>query len=335
MSEVAQNQNPNPNALAQRQGGGPPARKPEDEFKIVVANAAKKMLTSLMGDERGKTAALRVAMAMQAAMRAARDPSAIMNCSESSIGNCIALCALTDLMPGGAYPSVYLVPQPPHKGEQPELQWRINHRGLATLARRDGYLVLPVPVALEDYLELDCGEVVKHVPADATNTPYWTADDCNLAGVIVVIKQIKNDVSVTLFKYWVPFAVIRQRRAKSKMRESGPWVDWPIAMAQGAAIREAAARAVMPVDSLELSEALAAEDRADAPMVIEASATVTPTRTEAPKQERKSGNRGPARSQEPENRQIQERPADLSAEVQEGQRERVPAGQQANGDPDM
>ena len=324
--------NQNPNALAPRQNGGPPARKPEDEFKIVVANIARKMLMSLMGEERGKTAALRVAMSIQAALKSARDPGAIMNCSESSIGNCIALCALTDLMPGGANPSVYLVPQAARKGEQPELQWRINHRGLATLARRGGYSVLPVPVALEDYLEVDCGEVVKHVPDNVTQTPYWTADDCNLAGVIVVIKDIKQ--CVTLFKLWVPFAVIRQRRAKSKMSDSGPWAEWPIAMAQGAAIREAAARGALPVDSLELNEALAAEDQADAPMVVEASATVTPTRTEAPKEQRKPSNRGPARSQEPEPRQIAERAPDYGAE-QEGQRERVPVGQQAGDDPPM
>lgn len=332
----------NPNAVATRQSGQVQNARPnvapltwqerEAGFKKFVFENAQKQLVATLGGERGKAAAARVALAIAATLRSAKKPQDIIDCTPESVINCVAMSALTGLMPSGPTPKVYLVPQRPRKDMPPELQWRITSRGYIELGRRSGVSIMAAAIDEKDRLKISIGRVVEHEQADATAQPTWDS----MLGVAVIATNIAD--GSTICCPWVPKQTIEERRAKSRNDGDGSiWSQWPVEMAIGAAIRWCFARGFIPCEGAELEAAIEEDDKAHASTIIDVTPTVTstPASSETPTP-RRSG-RGPARSQEPENRQISERPADLSAEAQEGQRERerVPVGQQTNGDPDM
>ena len=138
-----------------RGNGGPPARTPDDNFKAQVFQAASKALTTTLGSAQGQKAAMRVTMAFFTALRNAKNPGDLMRCSAESIQACVANSAETSLMPGGPYPSVWLVPR---AGQR---RWEISHRGIISLAQRAGYGIRASPVHNQDpVLVLAFGEVV-------------------------------------------------------------------------------------------------------------------------------------------------------------------------------
>jgi len=64
-----------------------------------------------------------------------------------------------------------------------------------------------------------------------------------------------------LGRYWLPEADVRKRAAS---RGAGPiWKSWPLEMAQKTAIKWACARGLVPIESVELDSALAADTRAE------------------------------------------------------------------------
>lgn len=214
-----------------------------------VTHMASHMLVDLVGEDRATEATARVAMAFAAACRAARNPQDIERCSPESIGAAVAMSALTGLMPGGAMPSVWLVP----RGGQ--LQWMISHRGLLTLCRRAGYQLVAVPVGKEDHIRIEFGEVVEH-EAKPGAEPSTLGD---LAGVIVSCRRIAD--GAILGRYWMPGADVRKRQKKSA--GGSVWRDWPMEMAAKTAIKWACARGLVPIDSIELDRALQADTRAE------------------------------------------------------------------------
>jgi recombinational DNA repair protein RecT len=212
----------------------------------VYATAHRAALVALAsGDpERAKAAASRVALAFQAAASSSPQPAAWANLDPASIAACVGASITTDLYPGGAMPPVYLVPQ----GGQ--LQWRITHRGLCELARREGYHLRTVPVGRADELRESFGLVVEHVAAGPR--PQRLAD---LAGMIVVERHRATGDEMAFF---VPGEVIDQRRRKSKMGDRGPWSEWPIEMAAKTAILYLGARGALSI-STGMRAALEAE----------------------------------------------------------------------------
>lgn len=331
----------NPNAVATRPSGAVQGaqsnRAPlswqerETGFKKFVFEAAQKQLVAILGSERGKTAAARVALAIAATLRSAKKPQDIIDCTPESVANCVAMSALTNLMPSGPTPKVYLVPQRPRKDAPLELQWRITSRGYIELARRSGVSIIAAAIDERDRLKVSIGRVVEHEQADVTAQPTWET----MMGVAVVATNIVD--GSTICCPWVPIQTIKERRDKSRNDGEGSiWSQWPVEMALGAAIRWCFARGFIPCEGAELEAAIEEDDKAHAPTIVDVTPTVTsaPASSDAPP---KRAGRGPARSQEPEPRQIPERPADFNAEASEGQRERerAPVGQQANGDPDM
>lgn len=179
-------------------------------------------------------------------------------CTPASVAACVALCASIGLWPdGGALAPAYLVPQAPRRDAAPELHVRVNHRGITILALRGGIMIQAIPVAATDEYEVSLGELISHYPTDASMEPQ-TIDE--LAGVGVSIRSGALRQVV-----WVPRSVILQSRGCSRDygyavrdgKSSGtPWMDWPIAMAQGAAIRSAARRGAIPIDSAEVLRAV-------------------------------------------------------------------------------
>jgi len=214
-----------------------------------VQRMASTMLLDMVGEDRAKEASARVAMAFAAAHRAARNPADIERCSPESIASAVALSALTGLMPGGAMPGVWLVPR------SGQLQWMISHRGLTTLCRRAGYQLSTCVVGTADHIAVEFGEVTEHrvaVGNEATGL-----DD--LAGVIVSCKRLAD--GAVLGRYWLSGADVRKR---ARARGAGPvWKSWPLEMAQKTAIKWACARGLVPIESIELDQALAADTRAE------------------------------------------------------------------------
>ena len=232
----------------QRRNNAPPT------LRRRVQHMAGSMLTDLVGEERATEAAARVGMAFAAAHRSARNPRDIERCSPESIASAVAMSALTGLMPGGPMPSVWLVPR------SGELQWMISHRGLTQLCRRAGYQLSTCVVGHHDHIVAEFGEVTEH-RAEIGSEPS-TLDD--IAGVIVSCRRLAD--GAVLGRYWLPGADIRKRRNakdyKGRPMASKTWDKWPMEMAQKTAIKWACARGLVPIESVELDNALAADTRA-------------------------------------------------------------------------
>lgn len=233
----------------------PPTRTPEQEFAARVSGTANRQLGAILGTEAGKRAAHTITMAMLSAMRTSRDPSAFLKVTEASVADCVATSYDTGLNPGGPNPSVYLVPQAPRKGAQPELQWRITHRGLAILASRAGFGILAVPVAKTDHLKVAFGEAIEH-EADPAAWPQRLGD---LQGCILVVRRISDGQVIA--RPWMPLAAIAKR--KDVGRGGDVWSDWPIEQAQKTVIKWGFARGYVPVDSPELQSAMTADGKDD------------------------------------------------------------------------
>lgn len=250
----------------QGQNGGEQRRTPEQEFAARVHRTAMRQLASILSTEDGKKAAHAITMAMLSAMRTARNPSAFLEVTEASIADCVATSYETGLHPGGPNPVVYLVPQAPRKGAQPELQWRITHRGLSILAARAGYGVLAVPVSSRDHVEVAFGEVVAHRADPAA----WPSGLDEIVGCILVVRRISD--GVTISRAWMPRQAITQRKQMS--RDGGTWSSWPIEMAQKTVIKWGFSRGYVPLDSPELRAAMEADSRGE---VIDTTAVTVET----------------------------------------------------------
>lgn len=239
------------------------------EFRELTATIASSLLTDWVGAERAKEATGRIAAALAASAASAKNPNDFYECTPQSIGKCIAIAALTQIMPGaGPAALAYCVPKRPRKGEPPQLQFWFSHRGLAALAARGGFLVIPVPVGLNDSLSVVDGEVTASV--QSPDDPPMTWED--LRGVTVIVKAIAT--GVTLFRGWVPKKLIDQRRRASDTfrwaegqadwaKQTSPWHAWPVEMAMKTGIHYAIGRGWCMIDDTAAMRALSIEQAQD------------------------------------------------------------------------
>lgn len=219
---------------------------PQQAFANDIERRAWYELRRLLGEEKGREATARVAIAFRQAAAVAKNPADLYRCSPDSVAACVALSAATGLMPGGPTPGVYLVP----KGGT--LQWWITHRGLMEMAAKAGYIVRSRPVFHGEVFEYEEGATlhVRHVPdLDADHKP----DD--LRGVLV---QVYRAADMTrLDAIYVSRSDIEKRRKSSQMATSGPWKDWYVEMALKTAVKYAAARGSIrfqPADAVALEQ---------------------------------------------------------------------------------
>jgi recombinational DNA repair protein RecT len=216
------------------------------DFRRGITTGAIDLMNELVGPEKGREAGARVAMAYRAAVQSAKDPAALRNCTRESVLNAVAQSAITNLMPGGAYPMCWLVP----KGG--ELQWWISHRGIAALALRAGYHLMPTPVAVEDEVRIEFGEVVAH----ERDPEAWPDGVDDLIGVYVTIKRVSD--RAVFARPWMPMQAIKKRQAMAQTQ--GVWNKWGVAQSQKTALKWVMARGYVPIEA-ELQMALAAEPR--------------------------------------------------------------------------
>lgn len=215
-------------------------------FRENVTLDAIAILTSMYGPERAKIAAGRLALSFDAAVRTAKDPQALLDCTPASIRACIANSAITQLFPGGPSPDVYLVPR------QKVLAWSLTHVGMAKLAARQGYALIVVPVHNDDILKLEFGEATVH-EQDPRRSPKSFDDLC---GVIVVLRRIEDGRVVGR-----PFVGVDVIEARRRAKGAGPvWNQWPIEMAMKTAIRYAYARGMLPLTGEDWQSAMIADE---------------------------------------------------------------------------
>lgn len=245
----------------------PAPANPAVKFRQTVTTIATRLLEDWVGRERAAEAVGRVAAALSASAAAARNPADFYACTPQSVGQVVATSALTGIMVGtGALALAYAIPRRARKGEAPQLQYQLSHRGICALARRAGNVLIPVPVGRKDHLVVVAGEVAEHT-ADIDDPP-TTWDE--LRGVIVVLKDTAGTV---LFRGWVPRKLIEERRAQSDAfqyaernayaQKSSPWHVNPVPMGMKTALHYAAARGWVVIDDTEAVRALSADAASD------------------------------------------------------------------------
>lgn len=251
---------------------------PAKAFRVSVSRIATDLLKDWVGDARAQEAVGRVASALAASAASAKNPTDFYQCTPQSVGAVIAISALTGIMPStGANALAYAIPRRPRKGEAPQLQYQLSHRGLAALAKRSGQALVAIPISVRDKIKVDDGGDAVIESRDIDNPPL-TLDD--LRGIIVVVRERSNGAIVC--RGWVPKSVILARRDSSDAykfaskndwaQTSDPWHKWPIEMAIKAAMHYATARGWCVIDDTEAVRALAMDVESSA-VVIDAIAT--------------------------------------------------------------
>lgn len=263
-----------------------------ESFKQGVAKDSLSLMRDLFGEQRAREASQHVAVAFRTL---ARINPKVAECSRASVAQCLAMCALTRLMPGGAMPGVYLIP----RGRRmqidgqwetvQELNFQIGFRGLLQLAQRAGFSLAAYPVYRGAPVQLDAmGHLV--IP-DEPQRPERTWD--NLVGVVVTIHTIRGE---PMGRHFVGVDLIEARRdvsdswikgnATTKTQGFGrnakevqksdediardrrsPWFEWPEEMALKTALAYVIRRGYVPLDDVA-GEVLAADAKGDTVEVV-------------------------------------------------------------------
>lgn len=268
-----------------------------DPFREGVMADARAVLVDILGSERGAKAAASVATAFVAL---AKQNPRMRDCSPESVVQCIAMCALTGLMPGGALPGVYVLPRERRvqQGGQwvsvYELNFQVGFRGLLTLAQRAGYQICAyplyegAPVALDDRDRLILPTARQRIDRS------WE----KLIGVVVTAHRMSDGMSMG--RFFVEADIIEARRdasdswkkgqethhtsgfnkGKAKTAEemerarSSPWYVWAEEMSLKTALIYVLRRGYVPVDDAA-EHILGVDARADAPAtILDTTATV-------------------------------------------------------------
>lgn len=240
------------------------------EFRQLAGKIANSLLRDWVGEERAGEATGRISAALAAAAASAKNPADFYACTPQSIGQCIAIAALTSIMPGvGSTALAYLIPRRPRKNEQPQLNFWFSHRGLAALAARGGTALISVAVSTGDKITIRGGEV-SVLDQDPDDPPMeWD----ELRGVMVVVKRLENGLIV--HRGWVSKRVLERRRDASDTyqwaekqdkdwaKETSPWHRWPVEMAMKAAMHYAISRGWCVIDDTAATKALSVEQMQD------------------------------------------------------------------------
>lgn len=235
-------------------------------FRQLATRMASDLLTSWVGEERAGEAIGRIATALSASAASAKKPEDFYTCTPASIATCVAIAALTGIMPGhGSTALAYLIPRSPRRGEQKQLGFAFSHRGLAALARRSGQMMKPIPIGYGDRVRVSVDGDVEVQDLDIDNPPTEYDD---LRGIVVVVKNLDGTV---MARGWMPRVLIDKRRAASDSytyackpgnewaKDSDPWHQWPIEMAMKTAMHYAISRGWCVIDDTSSVRALASD----------------------------------------------------------------------------
>lgn len=263
----------------------PKPRTPAQLFGDRVTKVATESCLSILGEQEGKLAAGRVAMAFRALVARNAD---VVDCTPESVAACVATSAMTGLYPSPVNPGCYVIPRQRsfRVGDDwkkvRELNWQVSAIGLRTLARAAGYDVRPTVVYANDRLEHAGGYLdeldptVPRLTRGLAPTLRPGADPLEaIRGVVVVAIDLERQRQIGWG--WVPVEAIAERRAGSDAFQRGTkpgapdrdrqssWFVWPIGMVEKTAVRYAltGARAIVPVNDTTFTHALETDDRAE------------------------------------------------------------------------
>jgi phage RecT family recombinase len=187
----------------------------------------------------------------------------IVDCTANSIARCMALCALTGLMPGGAVPEVDLIPRKRRFKdgnvwrEVLELQWQVGWRGYKTLAARAGCTAKAVNVYQGDHFVWEEGLESKlvHRPNQGAQRQVGdikTLDPLIACYVVATYADGRRDFIVIDLP-----AILKRREASEGWRyfvagesKSSPWAEWADEMVMKTAMRYAASRGLLVLDDV-------------------------------------------------------------------------------------
>lgn len=163
-------------------------------------------------------------------------------CTPQSIGYCIALSALSGLLPGGPAPDVWLIPRRrklPDGSRVQEANWQISARGYQRLARRAGWDLMPVLVYHGERFEITRGTSpgIVHVPDVDTAQSYQTI---RLGYAVATGPDGRRDFC------YLRKDQIDQRRAKAQ--DDTIWSEWPEEQALKTVAAYAGRRELFPCD---------------------------------------------------------------------------------------
>lgn len=235
-------------------------------FRQLATRMATELLSDWVGEDRAGEAVGRIAASLSSAAASAKKPEDFYTCTPSSIANCVAISALTGIMPSsGSAALAYLIPRSPRKGEQKQLSFAFSHRGLNALAARSGQTMTAIPISTKDVISVTGDGEVRVEKVDFDNPP--TSYD-ELRGIVVVVRRL--DTGIVVCRGWVARKLIDARRDASDAyqyaergeqwaKDSDPWHKWPVEMALKTAMHYAVSRGWCVIDDTSSVRALAAE----------------------------------------------------------------------------
>lgn len=259
-----------------------PARMTPKEQGALVREQADRLLVQMLGEEAGRKAGARVAVAYQTLV--SRTPK-MADCAPASVVQAVAMSALTGLYPSGVNPGCYVIPREVRanvdgqwRTVRTDLNWQVSATGLRQLARAAGCDVVPTVVYVTDSLTHADGSLDELSPTPprlvrgARQPLAADADPLDaVAGVVVLARHVESMSTVGWM--WIPVDIIRARRevsdayARGAKRgatdrdRSSPWFMWPEEMALKTAVRYAltGARSIVPIADSTFALALEAE----------------------------------------------------------------------------
>lgn len=249
-----------------------PAAKPVSravQFRMQAMQIANTMMSDWLGTDRAKEAAGRLSVALSAARASSKNPADFDSCTPESVGRVIALCSLTNIMPGtGAGALAYVIPR--KVGNVQQLNYQLSHRGINALANRAGMHMIAIPVGYGDEIRVDPDGSCVIVSQDFDNPPTSIED---LRGVVLVVKSLTT--GQVIHSGFVARKLILDRRetsdgwkyaekpGKEYAKETDPWHRWPVEQAQKTAMHYAVGRGWCVIDDTESSLAIAADVKSD------------------------------------------------------------------------
>lgn len=252
-----------------------PATQPEKNNALIFRQRSEQIAGAILrdwvGEARAKEATGRIAAAISASAAAARNPTDFYECTPQSVAKVIAVSALTGIMVStGQAALAYAIPRRPRKGEPPQLQYQLSHRGIAALAKRAGLALVAYPISFRDEVDTtEDGEVIIR-SRDIDNPP---ANEDDLRGVMVLTKHIESGKVIA--RGWVAKSTINIRKLASDSyrfaeqrgnewaKESSPWHKWYVEMAIKTAMHYAIGRGWCVIDDTEAVRALQVDSEGD------------------------------------------------------------------------
>jgi recombinational DNA repair protein RecT len=240
------------------------------EFRAQATGLATGLLQDWVGADRAQEAAGRIATAISCSAAAAKKPQEFYGCSPKSIATCIAVSALTGIMPGvGAHALAYLIPRKVKNVQT--LNYQLSHRGLNALAKRCGQQMTPIPVGYDDTLDIDPASGDCLITDMDWDDPPLSHEE--LRGIVLIVKDL-NSGNVAASKF-VAKKVIDARREQSDSwryaeksgeqwaKDSSPWHKWPVEQAMKTAMHYAVSRGWCVIDDTEAVRALSTDAESD------------------------------------------------------------------------